>query len=66
MENPKKFAEIYLRYLPLFACMVSTLVKFTKDFILFQIHFNGTKSFIPFDAIILQLDDFDDSKNTID
>ena len=43
---------------------VSTLVKFTKDFILFQIHLNGTKIFIPFDAIIL--DDFDDSKNTID
>ena len=43
---------------------VSTFVKFTKDFNLFQIHCNGTKYFILLDAVIL--DDFDDSKSTID
>ena len=43
---------------------VSTFVKFTKDLNLFQIHFNGTKDFILFDAVIL--DDFDDFKNAID
>ena len=43
---------------------VSTFVKFTKDFNLFQIPFNGTKDVILFDAVIL--DDFDNSKNTID
>ena len=43
---------------------VSTFVKFPKDFNLFIIHFNGTKYFILFDAVIL--DDFDDFKNAID